>query len=277
MIPAVSEGLFRFMVTFGASSNNSQTAGAALPTVPLGPNAYVADILEGGSTVFDNGINISDRRWIDRCPRAHRRRFDRRRCSGADKMPAGGATLVLVLRRTHRSNPRSNKTATSDAMGRFSLRGIAPGEYKVFAWANVPVRLSQSDFLKKYEGRGVPVNVVAGARLSSATWILMRKKVSDIDYLRILNMLASRAGKLVPVALADRSVQRHKAKRPAGTRGSPIVDRTAFADRRSPTAGLCQRKNCMNNVGTGVESKHKPSGLKANFDRFGPVAILFTP
>ena len=62
------------------------------------------------------------------------------------------------------------KTATSDPMGRFSLRGIAPGEYRVYAWAVSPgTAYRNADFMKKYEGRGVAVNVVVGARLNSTT------------------------------------------------------------------------------------------------------------
>ena len=62
------------------------------------------------------------------------------------------------------------KSTTSDPMGRFSLRGLAPGEYQVFAWANSPgTAYRNADFMKRYDGRGASVNVVAGARLSSAT------------------------------------------------------------------------------------------------------------
>jgi len=137
----------------------------------LNANAYVADITEGGTSVYDNGISVGDRplgsiEIFIRTDGGGIEGFVR----GANQMPAGGATVVVVPSQSHRSNPMFYKTTTSDPMGRFSVRGVAPGEYRIFAWSNPPgTAYRNADFMKKYEGRGATVNVVAGARLSSTT------------------------------------------------------------------------------------------------------------
>jgi len=170
MIPAVSEALYRFQVTLGAAPAASQS-GVALPGSALNANAYVADITEGGTSVYDNGISVGDRplgsiEIFIRTDGGGIEGFVR----GANQMPAGGATVVVVPSQSHRSNPMFYKTTTSDPMGRFSVRGVAPGEYRIFAWSNPPgTAYRNADFMKKYEGRGATVNVVAGARLSSTT------------------------------------------------------------------------------------------------------------
>ena len=44
--------------------------------------------------------------------------------------------------------------------GRFSLTGIPPGEYKLFAWQAVELEAYQDpDFLRLYEDQGVTVTV----------------------------------------------------------------------------------------------------------------------
>jgi hypothetical protein len=44
-----------------------------------------------------------------------------------------------------------------------TIRGILPGNYKLFAWENLePNAYLNSDFLRGYEDLGIPVKVSAG-------------------------------------------------------------------------------------------------------------------
>jgi hypothetical protein len=53
--------------------------------------------------------------------------------------------------------------ASSAADGSFSLRGIAPGSYKLFAWQeSVGDAQENSEFIKDYEDLGVTVVVKSG-------------------------------------------------------------------------------------------------------------------
>jgi hypothetical protein len=80
-----------------------------------------------------------------------------------DGQGVGGAVVALIPR--VRSANRLYKAATTDPNGRFTLRGIAPGEYKVFAWEDVePNAYRDPDFLRAYEERGETIRVEEGGR-----------------------------------------------------------------------------------------------------------------
>ena len=62
---------------------------------------------------------------------------------------------MMVPAPQRRQNLAWYKTATSNAVGRFSISGLAPGEYKLFAWERSPeTAYMDSAFLAKYEERG---------------------------------------------------------------------------------------------------------------------------
>ena len=59
------------------------------------------------------------------------------------------------------------RTIRADRNGEFSLANVAPGEYKVFAWENVPnTAYMNAAFLEKYESRGLPITVSPGNNLN---------------------------------------------------------------------------------------------------------------
>jgi hypothetical protein len=52
------------------------------------------------------------------------------------------------------------RTGFSDEKGEFKIKDIAPGDYKVFAWEDVPVGAPQdADFRKPFEKQGVAVRM----------------------------------------------------------------------------------------------------------------------
>jgi hypothetical protein len=54
-----------------------------------------------------------------------------------DDKPFSGATVVLVPGSDRRKEERLYKSTTTDQNGQFSVRGIAPGDYKLFAWEGI--------------------------------------------------------------------------------------------------------------------------------------------
>jgi len=53
------------------------------------------------------------------------------------------------------------KIAQTDQNGHFVLIGIAPGDYKLFAWEDIePYSYFDPDVLKQFEDKGKPVHVV---------------------------------------------------------------------------------------------------------------------
>ncbi len=75
------------------------------------------------------------------------------------------ALVVLVPEPHHRGQARLYKTTTTDQYGHFTLRGIAPGDYKLFAWKDIEAgAYYDADFLRPYEERGETVRVVEAGR-----------------------------------------------------------------------------------------------------------------
>jgi carboxypeptidase family protein len=81
----------------------------------------------------------------------------------ADGLPAAGVWVVLVPDEAHRNEFHLFKQQISDQYGRFDIRGIAPGDYKVFSWEQVePNAWEDPDFLKPFEARGESVSLQEG-------------------------------------------------------------------------------------------------------------------
>lgn len=72
-----------------------------------------------------------------------------------DNKPFPGATVALVPEESKRTRLDLYRTASTDQYGHFSLRGIPPGSYKIFAWEAIdPGAYQDPDFLKTYEDEG---------------------------------------------------------------------------------------------------------------------------
>jgi hypothetical protein len=84
-----------------------------------------------------------------------------------DQKPVPGAVVVLVPDAARRQLWPLYKTVTADTSGRFVIGGLAPGEYKLFAWLDVESNAPMDpEFLRPYEERGVIVRVEEGGRYS---------------------------------------------------------------------------------------------------------------
>jgi hypothetical protein len=74
--------------------------------------------------------------------------------------PAGAAIVVLIPDAPRRQLQRYYKTANADQNGHFTIKGIPPGEYKLFAWEQVEYGAYQDpDFLKPFESSGESVSI----------------------------------------------------------------------------------------------------------------------
>jgi len=79
--------------------------------------------------------------------------------------PVANAVIVVAPEMSLRGRFERFRKTVSDQSGRFTLRGIQPGEYSVLAWESVEGEAYfNRDFLKGYEGQGKPLRVVEGDR-----------------------------------------------------------------------------------------------------------------
>jgi Carboxypeptidase regulatory-like domain len=79
-----------------------------------------------------------------------------------------GATVVLVPEEGRRKEERLYESTSTDQEGQFSIRGITPGDYTLFAWETVEHgAYMDPDFLRPYKDRGKPIHVDEGSKLNS--------------------------------------------------------------------------------------------------------------
>jgi hypothetical protein len=77
---------------------------------------------------------------------------------------AVGATVTLIpADENRRSTLTSYKTGSTDQNGRFSIKGIRPGEYKIYAWEEIEAGAYQDpEFMKPHESAGKAVSIKEG-------------------------------------------------------------------------------------------------------------------
>jgi len=131
------------------------------------------DVLEGGFTVFRGTqasleVTISSRGF-----RVQRVVTDK------DNLPVTGVWVVMVPDEAHRDQSRLYQKAATDQYGHYLLRGIAPGDYKIFCWDEVEDGAWEDpEFLKTYEDRGQKISVQE-ADAKTADVVAIRTKSSE--------------------------------------------------------------------------------------------------
>jgi hypothetical protein len=74
----------------------------------------------------------------------------------------------LVPESSRRQNLALYFVATSDASGRFVIRGVPPGDYKLFAWESIrPFAYQNAAFLAKHEEQGRIVHIIQGGTVNA--------------------------------------------------------------------------------------------------------------
>jgi hypothetical protein len=91
-----------------------------------------------------------------------------------DDLPAVGAKVLLVPSLQYRQWSGRFKTATTDQYGRFTIRCIAPGDYKVFAIKQVPddADVTDPEFIRPFESQGQKLSIDEnGKKTLQLKWI----------------------------------------------------------------------------------------------------------
>jgi protocatechuate 3,4-dioxygenase beta subunit len=79
--------------------------------------------------------------------------------------PVANATVVAVPEEKYRKLPDRFGVGETDQNGRFTIRGLAPGSYTIYAWQDVDENVYRdADFLKSQEANGMAVRVKEGSR-----------------------------------------------------------------------------------------------------------------
>lgn len=129
----------------------------------LPSGTYIADVRQNGASVFDTGFTAS----ADTPPVEIILGSGLGTLKGIVQDSAGkplpNAVVSVIPPEARRKNRTIYRTATSNGSGQFTIQGIIPGNYKLFAWQAIPNgSFFSPQFLARYEDKGKPINVEAG-------------------------------------------------------------------------------------------------------------------
>jgi hypothetical protein len=125
---------------------------------------YVKSVRAGGSEVLESELTVSRsqspaRLEIVLSP-------DGGRVEGTvlkEQVPVARAWVVLAPDPAHRDRAEMYSIKETDVLGRFSLAGLSPGDYTLFAWEPVQgTSYVDPGFLEAFEGLGRPIHVEEG-------------------------------------------------------------------------------------------------------------------
>jgi hypothetical protein len=133
----------------------------------LSSDLYISGIRQGGVDIRDEGT-------VD--VRPYTPPIEITVSTGTGKIHGvaeGRAHVVLVPQLSRRKNVMFYDRVVTDAKGEFRFEGIAPGEYKVFAFEELPDTAEQNpEFIARYETLGQSVTVNSGATVETRVRVL---------------------------------------------------------------------------------------------------------
>jgi hypothetical protein len=156
---------------YAAIGENGQFAGQRVPPgdysiqlLNLPDDIYVKSARSGDVDILSKPLRID---WSPPLPITVDLAADGGRIEGTvldrSNHPFSDAVVVLAPDSSRRNSPEQFRVTRSEDDGRFSLRGIPPGVYKLFTWQNVkPNQYMDPAFLQRFELTGLTVEVTAG-------------------------------------------------------------------------------------------------------------------
>jgi len=126
---------------------------------------FVKSVMAGGRELSDSGIDVNGGTvGLDVVVSANGGIADGVVVDSKGQ-PVADAVVVAVPEVRLRGRIDRYRNTTTDQSGHFTLRGIRPGEYTLFAWESVDGDAYYSpEFLKSYEGQGSALHVSEGER-----------------------------------------------------------------------------------------------------------------
>jgi len=140
----------------------------------LPPNLYIADVRQNAMSVFDSGFDVGAAvpDPLEIIVSSGAGVVDGVVGDGPSKVAAdAGVALVPESRRFENRALFAN--ATSDSSGRFVFRGVAPGDYRLFAWESTPPNAYQNaGFIRKFESRAHIVHLGQGSTVNASIEVI---------------------------------------------------------------------------------------------------------
>jgi carboxypeptidase family protein len=147
-----SDGAFRF--------RNVVPGEYRVSFLPLPDDFFVKSVRQGNVDVLDKGLSVTGAAGnLELVMSANGGRIEGSVLND-QKKAVSGAMVVLVPEPGLRGRGDLFKATTTDQYGAFKLRGVPPGDYKLFAWEDVEVdSYKDPAVLEPYEKQGRPISV----------------------------------------------------------------------------------------------------------------------
>lgn len=133
-----------------------------LGVVGQSKDCYVKSIRYGAADALDSGFTVfrGAQASLEVTISSHGARVQGA-VTDKENLPVTGVWVVLVPDEARRDQSRLYQKAATDQYGHYLLRGIAPGDYKLFCWEEVENGAWEDpDFLRAFENRGQKISVV---------------------------------------------------------------------------------------------------------------------
>jgi hypothetical protein len=131
------------------------------------PDWFLKLVMAGGHDGLDTGFNVSGGTVSLDLLASGNGAFAEGVVTGRKDEAVAEVVVVAVPGVRLRNRPERYRKAVTDQSGRFSLRGLPPGEYTLYAWESLEGEEYYSpEFLKRYEGQGKTLRLNEGERKS---------------------------------------------------------------------------------------------------------------
>jgi hypothetical protein len=130
----------------------------------MSKDCYIKDIRYGESSALKDGFTVTrgDAGSMEIVVSSRGARVQGT-VMDSDGLPQAGVSVVLVPELSQRENYQKYKTESTDQYGNFALRGIAPGDYKLFSWVEVEWGAWEDpEFLRQFEEKGERITLQDG-------------------------------------------------------------------------------------------------------------------
>jgi hypothetical protein len=128
-------------------------------------NSYVESLAMGTKNYVDTGLNVSSGTLSVEVTVSDGAGIVEGTVTSEKDEPVADSVVVAVPDAQFRKQASRYQRASADQTGRFTLRGLRPGTYTLFAWERLEGdEYRDADFLKPLEGRGVEVKVEKSSR-----------------------------------------------------------------------------------------------------------------
>lgn len=141
------------------------------------PDWFLKSVTAGGRDVLDSGFSVNGGATTLDLVASANGAVAEGVASNQNDGPVADAVVVAVPELHLRGRPERYRKTVTDQSGRFTLRGLPPGDYTLIAWESVDGEAYyNSEFLKTYEGQGKALHLDPGRRVS-----VQLKTIPEVD------------------------------------------------------------------------------------------------